>query len=336
MAGEEWSLSAFAMNHGAVPAIRMRDCRGNPFVAEAPSTTPDVRLAYLLLVATALMWAGNVIVGRAVRGDVPPVALSFARWAIAALLLTPLAWRQVWQARRLIVRNGWQLGWLALLGMTLYNIFSYTSVALTEALNAAVIISFMPVLIVLASWLILGLKVSAGQSLGIGVSLSGVLLIAVRGDPAALTAMRFHEGDLWMLGAGVIWGLYNAYYTRRPTGISQLALLTVLVWIGLLGLVPFLFWEQWQGRSVNWSPGALAGMGYVGVFSSTLAYFCWNAGMSVVGPNRAALFLHLIPVFAIILAVTILGERLAWFHLAGVALVFAGLWLTTGSKAFVR
>lgn len=301
-------------------------------MAEPAGTPARIRLAYLLLTATALMWAGNVVVGRAVRAEVPPVALSFARWAIAAFLLTPLAWRQVWEARGAIREHWVLLAWLALLGMTLYNIFSYTAVARTEAVNASVIISFMPVLIVLASWLVLGLQVTARQVVGIAVSLAGVLLIAVRGEPRALAELRFHDGDFWMFGAGVIWGLYNAYYTRRPDGISQLALLTVLVWIGLLGLVPFLLWEQWQGRTVNWTVEALAGMGYVGVFSSTLAYFCWNAGLSVVGPNRAGLFLHLIPVFAIGLAITLLGERLAWFHVAGVGLVFAGLWLTTGRR----
>ena len=305
-------------------------------MSKAWQPEPTPRLAYLLLAATALMWAGNVIVGRAVRVDVPPVALSFARWVVAALLLTPLAWRELWHARDLIRRNGLDLTLLALLGMTLYNIFSYTSLARTEALNAAVIISFMPVLIVLASRLILKERIDRWQGAGIAVSVVGVLLIAVRGDPRALAALRFHEGDLWMLGAGVIWGLYSAYYTRRPVGLSQLALLTALVWIGLAGLVPFLVWEQWQGRSVNWTPQALAGMGYVGVFSSTLAYFCWNAGMSVVGPNRAGLFLHLIPVFAIVLAVLLLGERPAWFHPFGVVLVFSGLWLTMARRTAGR
>ena len=293
----------------------------------------STRLAFLLLFATSLMWAGNVIVGRAVRLDVPPVALSFARWMIAAALLLPFTWRELWQKRALISAHRAILLLLALLGMTIYNLLSYTAVARTEAVNAAVVISFMPIQVVLVAWLIGEESISRRQIVGIVISMLGVGLIAVRGSLGLLLALEFQEGDLWMLGAGVIWGLYTAYYTRRPLGLSQLGLLCTLVLIGLLGLIPFLLWEISSGASVVWNARGIAGMAYVGVFSATLAYFCWNWGVAVVGPARAAVFLHLIPVFAIGLAVFFLGEKLHWYHFVGVPLVFLGLWQTTGTKS---
>jgi drug/metabolite transporter (DMT)-like permease len=284
---------------------------------------------YLLLAAAALFWAGNWVVGRGIREDVPPIALSFWRWVIALALILPLA-RAHLREQFEIARRGWKgLLVLGVIGTAAYNALAYIGLSLTTATNGLLLNSFAPVLIVAMAWVGFGTRLGATEALGIVVSLGGVLVIVAAGDPRKLAALTPNAGDLWVLGSVCCWSLYTCLLRLRPAGLHPLAF---LFWIGLAGLVatlPFYLWEIAQDRLIRPTPQAWAAITYTGIFPAFLGYIFWNRGVSEVGAHRAGLFMHLMPAFGILLAAAFLGERMQPFHLAGIALIFSGIFLAT-------
>jgi drug/metabolite transporter (DMT)-like permease len=295
--------------------------------APAPSGNPVTWLnhqPYLLLSLTSLFWAGNIVLARYVADHVPPMTLSCVRWIGAFAMLLPFAWphlKQDWPALRaklplMLV--------LSATGFAFNNAISYWALQYTEALNALLIQSSGPLFVALWSLVLFGVRLTWAQLFGIVLSLSGVLVIILRGDLAALAAIHFNRGDL-MFGAAVLsFGLYSALMPYRPK-THQLSLITFTIGCGALLLLPFSVWEFLHG--IRLKPDALTAMTmlYVMIFPSTLAYLFFNRGISLIGPNRSAPFLHLVPVFGSAMAILLLGEKLRLFHLVGYALVLAGI-----------
>ena len=283
---------------------------------------------YLLLTLAVLFWSGNMVLGRAIREDAPPIALAFWRWAIALALTLPLAWPH--RAQWPLLVKAWKpvLG-LGLVGIGLYNTFAYISLSLTTATNAILLNAFVPVATIALSWAFLGKRLSRLEALGVLISLLGVLLIVARGDFANLAALALHRGDLWMLGAVLSWAIYTVGLQWRPIGIDPMLLLAAMIAVGWLALFPAYAWELSTGKTIPLSLPVLAGVAYTGVFPGFLGYICYNRGVALVGPSRASLFLHLMPVFGILLSAALLGERPQSFHFAAIALIFAGIFLTT-------
>ena len=295
--------------------------------APAPSANPVSWLnhqPYLLLSLTSLFWAGNIVLARFVAGHVPPMTLSCVRWIGAFAMVLPFAWphlKRDWPALRA------KLPLLLLLsatGFAFNNAISYWALQYTEALNALLIQSSGPLFVALWSLVLFGVRLTLAQFAGIILSLTGVLVILLRGDLAALASIRFNRGDL-MFGAAVLsFGLYSALMPYRPK-THPLSLICFTIGCGAALLFPFSVWEFRTG--VTLKPDALtaATLLYVMTFPSTLAYLFLNRGIALIGPNRAAPFLHLVPVFGSAMAILLLGERLRLFHLIGYALVLAGI-----------
>ncbi|MEX2642755.1 MAG: DMT family transporter [Acetobacterales bacterium] len=290
-------------------------------------------LAYAMLVASTLIWSGNFVVGRAVRLDIPPIGLSFWRWTLALVLLLPFGLPEL--RRRLpFIRHHWRIfTLLALTGVATFNTAAYLALSATEAVNAVLMISITPVLIVALSWLMFRDPVSPAQGIGIVISLCGVVTIIARGDIAVLLDLRLNPGDLWMVVAVSAWAWYSTLLKRRPEGLSPVGQLTLLVGIGWAALIPLYIAEAASGRPMPVDAAAVAVVFYVAVLASIAAYFCWNGAVAAVGPNRSGLFLHLMPVFSTVLAILFLGERFHAFHALGIALILCGLVLTTRSGA---
>lgn len=282
------------------------------------------RQPYLLLSLTSLFWAGNIVLGRFIAGTVPPVALAQIRWSAAALLLLPFAiggLRRDWPAIRsrlpvVLI--------LSATGIGAYNTMAYYGLQFTEALNALLMQSSGPLLIGVWSLVLFGDRLSLAQILGILTSLAGVVVIVARGDPAVLTHLRLNSGDLWMLAAMVLYGLYSAMLRRRPP-IAPLSLLAVTILLGQAMIWPFTLWEYTGGARVNLTPSAVAVLLYVAVIPSIGAYLFFNRGVELIGANRAGPFFHLMPVFGSVMAIAFLGERPAAFHLLGYGLIVAGI-----------
>ncbi|MFQ5938166.1 MAG: DMT family transporter [Acidiferrobacterales bacterium] len=288
-------------------------------------------LAYLFLTISSLTWAGNIIVGRYVNDQVPPVALSFWRWAVALAVLLPFTCIVTLQQRDLIVQH-WRL--LATLGATviaMFHVFLYQALHFTEAVNAALFLSTTPVIIVALSWILLNDRLKASQGLGIAVSLAGAVVIIMRGEPGRLLQLQLNAGDLWMLAAVPNWALYSVLLRRLPRTFHPMTLVTAVGLFGLAFLVPVYLWEATRGSSFELNLVTVGSILYIGLFASVLAYMCWNRGVALVGANRAGLFMHLIPLFSAVLAVATLGEPVRLFHFVGAALIFAGIYLVTST-----
>jgi len=284
---------------------------------------------YAALTLTALLWSTNFIIGRAVRDDVSPAALNFLRWGIALLILVPITLRDL-QAHRATLMRHWKL--IALLGLTgiaAFQTLGYVALTTTTALNTILLLALAPLAIVALSWLAFGERVTHVQALGLGISLVGAAVLILHGDPAALAEMRFNAGDLWMLLAVILWAVYSILLRRRPAEVPPLALHTMSVGAGTLWMLPAFGWQATHGSALPSSMAAWMAVGFIAVFSSALAHALWVRGVATIGPNRAGVFIHLIPVFGAVLAITFLDEEFAAYHAAGAALALCGIVLTS-------
>jgi len=293
-------------------------------------------IAYLLLALTALIWASNFVIGRAVRETLPPIGLSFWRWAVACAVLVPIHGSALVAGRRAILRDWRYVLALGVTGAGAFHTLVYLGVRHTEAINAALIMSTTPVVIVALSWLMLGERITARQGAGIGVSLVGVLAIVARGDPATLAGLAINPGDGWILASVPIWALYSVLVRRRPAGLAAAPMLPLVAVVGALALLPFAVAEAALGAPMPVSLEAAAAVLYLGLAASIVAFVFWNRGVETVGANRAGLFLHLVPAFATALAILFLGETARPFHGAGIALILAGIYLTAAGGGMGR
>ncbi len=291
-------------------------------------------LAYALLCIATLAWAGNFIVGRYIHTQVTPVTLSYGRWGLALLILLPFTLRAVLRQLPLVRQHLYLFAALGLTGMTLFHSFVYAALEATGAINAALILSMTPVVIVALSWLLDREPISPLQAAGIAVSLVGAVVLITRGDLSAVRTLDFNRGDLWMLIAIPNWALYCVLLRRRPHNVAPMVVLTVTIAAGLAFLTPVFIFELIRGSNFRVNTETLLSVAYVALFASVIAYVCWNRGVALIGANRAGLFMHLVPVFSALLAIAILGESLEVHHAFGIALIVAGIYLTTSTRSF--
>jgi drug/metabolite transporter (DMT)-like permease len=279
---------------------------------------------YLLLSLTALFWAANIVLARHVGDHVPPITLTTIRWFGVFLILLPFAWphlRRDWPALRAHLPL---MLFLSAIGFAFNNAISYWAMQYTEALNALLIQSSGPLFVALWSLILFGVRLTGAQLAGIAISLIGVLTIILRGDFGALASIAFNKGDVMFAASLVSFALYSALIPRRPV-THQLSLISFTTLCGALMLVPFSVWEYSTGAVLKFDFLTLATLGYMLIFPSTLAYLFFNRGIALIGPNRAAPFFHLVPVFGSAMAILLLGEQPRLFHLVGYALVLAGV-----------
>ncbi|HSA80036.1 MAG TPA: DMT family transporter [Geminicoccaceae bacterium] len=282
---------------------------------------------YLLLALAAFFWSANMVVGRAARDLIPPIAFNFWRWALALLILLPFTGRDLVRQRALILREWRILGVLALTGITVFHSFIYLGLSRSPAINGLLLFATSPLFFVLLAWLMTGERITPGQGLGIAASIAGAALVIARGELQVLLGLRFAVGDLWLLTGVILWALYSVLLLRRPAGLPPLVLLSATVLIALLLLLPLYGLELWSGARLQVTTASLASLAYVALFPSVLAYIFWNRGVREVGPNAAGVTLQLMPVFGALLAAAFLGERLASYHWLGGALVLTGILL---------
>lgn len=298
-------------------------------IPTAPRTSPA--LAYLMLCLVMLCWAGNAIVGRAVRADVGPFTLAFVRWSGALLLIAPLAARRFaadWPA----LRARWRIVLLlGLVGVAAFNALLYSGLRHTTATNGLLLQALIPPGVLLFAALLAPRGSSGaparGQVPGVLLSTLGVAVIVFQGDLGALAALRFGLGDGLVLCAVLAWSLYTALLPRRPA-VHPLSFLLVSFSIGALAMAPLAAGEWISGQGVAWSAEVAGAFAYVAVFPSAIAYFLYNRAVGVLGPGPAGQTISLMPVFGAGLASAMLHEALHGWHLAGIALILAGLAVT--------
>jgi drug/metabolite transporter (DMT)-like permease len=288
---------------------------------------------YLLLTLTTLFWSGNMVIGRAIRDDVPPLSLAFWRWAIAFALTLPLALphlRSQWP----LLKRGWRpILILGLLGVGCYNTLAYIGLQYTSATNAVLLNSFIPIATIALSWAFLKKHLHPVEWLGVLISLIGVTTIVARGALSTLAGLTLNIGDLWILLAVIAWAFYTIGLRWRPAGIHPMLMLAAFTSVGLLALAPAYAWEIAQGRVIHLTPPALAGIAYTGLLPGFAGYIFYNHAVGEVGASKASLFIHLMPVFGTLLSAIFLAEIPQTYHFIGIALIFSGIFLTTSKKS---
>lgn len=283
---------------------------------------------YLLLAVAALFWSGNHIVGRAIGGHVPPLAISTIRWMIPAAVLWALAHRQIRQDWPTI-RAHWKIMlWLGLTGGALFTALQYVGLQYTSALNVSVLNSLVPVLIVATAALMFRDRINGRQMAGIALSSLGVLVIIAHGQFETLLVLGFNWGDLIILFNMIVFAIYAVYLRLRPR-IHWLSFMFIFSVISAAGTLPFFIWETLGGNPLRLTLLTVVSIAYVSIFPSVLAFAAWNRGVEMIGANRAGPFVHLVPVYTAIVAGALLGEHLAAYHVAGFVLIIAGVWLAS-------
>ena len=287
---------------------------------------------YLLLTLAVFFWAGNFIVGRAVRADIPPIGLAFWRWFFAAVLVGIMARKylladlpEIWRRWPIVLL-------LSITGITMFNTLVYVGLQHTIAVNALLMQSLMPVLIVGLSFLVFRERIGVIQALGVLVSLSGALAIIGRGSIEVLLSLSLNRGDILVFVAVVGYAGYSIGLKKRPA-VHPLSFVTATFVVGDLLLFPLYVWESMAGRTMHFDGPTLMAVSYVSVFPSIVSYLCFNRGVELVGANRAGMFIHLIPVFGSVMAIAFLGESLQWFHLLGILLIASGIYMATRARS---
>jgi drug/metabolite transporter (DMT)-like permease len=283
---------------------------------------------YLLLSLTSLFWAGNVVLGRFVVGHIPPITLSFIRWLGAFAVLLPFAARHLVRDWPVIRRHAWLLAFFALTGFSAYNTMAYYGLQFTTAINGLLLQSVAPLFVALWTFVLFRDRLTLRQACGICISLSGVVVIICHGKLDVLLNIAFNPGDIWFVGALFIYGFYAAILRKRPA-IHPLSFLAVGMGGAALFLVPLVIMELASGRTLAFDAESLMSFAYICIFPSLLGYLFLNRGIELIGANRAAPFIHLVPVFGSVLAIVLLGERFEVFHAVGYGLVFAGITVAT-------
>jgi len=279
---------------------------------------------YVLLSLAVLFWSGNFILGRAVRADIPPIALAFWRWAVASLLICGPALAALKRDWATIGQHWPILLLLAGTGVAAFNTLVYMGLQHTVAINAFLMQTMMPVFIVILSFVLFQERINRGQASGVILCLIGAIAIIVQGDLQVMQNLSLNPGDLLVLLAVICYAGYTALLRKRPA-IHPLSFLAVTFVIGTMMLLPLYLWESLMVRPVQWNGVTLLSVGYVGIFPSIISYFCYNRGVELIGANRAGLFLYLMPIFGSVMAVLLLGETFHWFHWVGIFLIATGI-----------
>jgi len=283
---------------------------------------------YLLLSLTSLFWAGNTVLGRFIVGHVPPITLAFIRWSGAFAILLPFAIGHLARDWPVIRKHLALMTLIAFAGFSIYNTLAYYGLQYTSAINGLLLQSVAPLFVAMWTFALFGDRLTARQAGGICVSLIGVLVIICHGSFDVLLAIEFNRGDLCFVLALVVYGFYAAFLRKRPP-MHPTSFLAVGMGWGAAMLIPGVVWEFATGRTPVFDAESFASFAFICIFPSLLGYLFLNRGIELIGANRAAPFIHLVPVFGSLMAVVLLGERFELYHAVGYGLVFSGITIAT-------
>ncbi len=293
------------------------------------TATPRYRI-YLMLLLVMLLWAGNALIARAVRTDIAPFTLAFLRWTGATLLLLPFSVRGI-VAEWPVVRRHWpMLLLLGIFGVGSFNALLYSGLHTSSATNALLIQAAIPALVLGCNFLFFRTRALPAQIIGVVVAALGAMLIIFRADLRALTTLSLGGGDALILLGVLCWSIYTTLLRRRPP-ITATTFLTLSFMIGVLTMAP-LAASEWAEHPVRWTPTVTAGIAYIAIFPSIIAYFLYNHAVAKIGAVQAGQVISLQPLFGAFLAALLLGEALHGYHFAGMALILLGIALASRSN----
>lgn len=289
----------------------------------------NTNLAYLMLVLTTIFWSGNFIVGKAASiYEIPPFSLNFFRWFFAGIILLPFTFKELIQKKNYIIKN---LSFFIILGITSITIFNsivYYSLYYTQVITGVLMISTIPVWIIFISSILRIERTNIYQIIGVVLSLVGVIIIVTKIDFKIIKSLDFNRGDLSMIVAMLSWAIYSSLLKKKKYEISQTTLLQLVIIFGLIFLTPISIGEYFIGNKIKLGTPFYLTLTYVIFFPGLFAFFFWIKGISIIGANRAGIFLHLMPIFGALMAIMIFDEKFMYYHLFGAIFIIAGIILS--------
>ena len=288
-----------------------------------------INIAYLFLFLSVLFWAGNFIVGKyASYYQIPPFSLNFYRWFFAWLLLLPFTYKEIISKKNYILENYKFYILLGITSVTIFNSIVYYSLNFTQVISGVLMISTIPVMIMFISSILKIERTNIFQILGVICSFIGVILIITKANFDLLVNLDFNKGDLTMVLAMLSWATYSALLKKRKHELSQLSLLEVIITFGLIFLIPIYITEYSLGFKINLNKPFILVLIYVVLFPGLAAFICWIKGISLIGPNRSGVFLHLMPILSALMAMIIFKEKFMLYHLLGAFFILSGIILS--------
>ena len=286
--------------------------------------------AYLMLTLCAFFWSGNFIVGKfATLYEVPPLTLNFFRWLIVWIILIPFTFKDIFLNIKIIKEKFYSILLMSITSISIFNSIVYYSLNFTQVLNGALMISTIPVLIIFISFIFRVEKINLNQFLGLILSITGVVIIITQLEFSRLIHLDLNKGDLWLLVAMLSWAIYSTMLKTHKTGLNYLTFISVIVTLGLIFLFPQFLFEFNNQELIKFNFAFFLIISYVVLFAGLGAYIFWNKAVLIVGPSRAGIFLHLMPVFSSFMAIFLLNEKFMNFHIFGAIAIILGIYLSS-------
>ncbi|MCR9255887.1 MAG: DMT family transporter [Alphaproteobacteria bacterium] len=287
--------------------------------------------AYLLLALTTAMWGGNAVAGKASVGEVSPLSLVMFRWVGVALLMTVVAGQDVRRNWPVLKRHLPFLALLGTVGFTAFNSLFYIAAHSTTAINIGIVQGAIPIFVMLGAFVAFKTPVTMVQILGVLITVVGVAIVTTHGSLERLATLQFNPGDLIMVLACFFYASYTVALRKRPD-VSGLSMFTVMAFAALLTSLPVVGYEMAIGEFFMPTAKGWLIILFVTIFPSCLAQIFFMRGVQLIGPGRAGMFANLVPIYAALFSVLLLGERFEVFHAVALVLVLAGIYVAERGK----
>jgi drug/metabolite transporter (DMT)-like permease len=276
-----------------------------------------------------LCWSGNFIVGKfATLFEIPPLTLNVFRWISVWFILLPFTYKEIYNNLDYIKKNFLVIGFMGVITISTFNSVVYFALNYTQVINAVLVLAAIPAITIILSSLMKIDKTNIFQIIGLVLSILGISSIISNGEIQRITSLNFNKGDLWMLVCVITWSLYSTLLKKYKFKFSQFSLIQLMVSVGIIFLIPQYFYEQSIGLEVKFNKAFFLILFYVVIFPAIFAYYCWQKGIEIIGPNRATMFIQLMPLFSAVMAIIIFKENFELYHFAGAAFIVSGIYLS--------
>ena len=285
--------------------------------------------AYLFLVLATFCWSGNFIVGKfATVYEIPPLTLNVFRWISVWFILIPFTYKEIFENLPYIKKNWLVISFMGVITISTFNSVVYFALNYTQVINAVLMLSAIPAATIVLSSLMKIEETNIFQLLGLVLSVIGIGSIISNGDIQKIISLDFNKGDMWMLVCVITWSLYSTLLKKNNFKFSQFTLIQLMVSVGILFLIPQFFYEKSIGLELNLDKNFFLILIYVAIFPAIAAYYFWQKGIEIIGPNRASMFIQLMPLFSAVMAIIIFKEKFELYHFIGAIFILSGIYLS--------
>ncbi len=285
--------------------------------------------AYLFLVLATFCWSGNFIVGKfATVYEIPPLTLNVFRWISVWFILIPFTYKEIFENLPYIKKNWFVISFMGVITISTFNSVVYFALNYTQVINAVLMLSAIPAATIVLSSLMKIEETNIFQLFGLVLSIIGIGSIISNGDIQKIISLDFNKGDMWMLVCVITWSLYSTLLKKNNFKFSQFTLIQLMVSVGILFLIPQFFYEKSIGLELNLDKNFFLILIYVAIFPAIAAYYFWQKGIEIIGPNRASMFIQLMPLFSAVMAIIIFKEKFELYHFVGATFILSGIYLS--------